>query len=127
MKSILLAAAIGVMSTGMAMADPVLGTWKTQVDDGAYAHIAMKKCGSSICGTIARTFTAGGETKSDNIGKKLVWDMKPDGANYYSGGKIWQPSTDKIYKSKMTLAGNRLKVAGCFGPICKKQTWSRIK
>jgi uncharacterized protein (DUF2147 family) len=126
MKTWITAAALGLAMAGAAMADPVLGTWKTQVDDGAYAHVKMAKCGQKICGTIAKTFNNSGEYKSANLGKKLVWDMTPGGDGYYKSGKIWQPSTDKTYKSKMTLSGSSLKVSGCVGPICKKQTWTRV-
>ncbi len=124
----ILAAAVGVISmAGAVWADPAEGVWKTQVDDGAYAYVQMTPCGAALCGTISRTFNGSGEYKSANIGKKLVWDMQPAGEGAYKSGKIWQPSTGKTYKSKMALSGNTLKVSGCVGPICKKQTWSRIK
>jgi uncharacterized protein (DUF2147 family) len=126
MKTLLTAAAALVLSVGAGFADPVEGTWKTQVDDGHYAHIEIAPCGAEICGVIARTFDANGEIKSANIGKKLVWDMSAAGNGAYKGGKIWQPSKDKVYKSKMALNGDTLKVSGCVGPICKKQTWSRV-
>ncbi|UOA27746.1 DUF2147 domain-containing protein [Pseudosulfitobacter sp. DSM 107133] len=127
MKRFIIAAAIGVVMAGAAMAEPVLGTWKTQVDDGAYAYVEFTPCGASLCATIAKTFNDTGEYKSPNLGKKLVWDMKADGGGNYSGGTIWQPSTGKEYRSKMVLSGNTLKVSGCVGPFCKKQTWSRVK
>ncbi|MGB3280225.1 MAG: DUF2147 domain-containing protein [Pseudorhodobacter sp.] len=127
MKKLMMAAAL-TLAAGMAQAeDSVLGTWKTQVDDGAYAHVKFTTCGAKLCGVIARTFNSTGEYKSPNIGKKLVWDMDSNGGGAYSGGKIWQPSTGKEYKSKMSLSGDTLKVSGCWGPICKKQTWSRVK
>ncbi|WP_370274314.1 DUF2147 domain-containing protein [Pseudooceanicola nitratireducens] len=116
-----------ILSAGAAHADPVEGIWKTQVDDGAYAHVTIAPCGGALCGTISRTFNADGEYKSANLGKKLVWDMQSKGGGDYRNGKIWQPSTDKVFKSKMALSGNTLKVSGCVGPICKKQTWSRVK
>jgi uncharacterized protein (DUF2147 family) len=119
-------AALALSATG-AMAEPALGTWKTQVDDGAYAHVEMAKCGSNVCGKIARTFNDTGEYKSENIGKTLVIDMKPGGSGNYAG-KVWRPSNDKIYIGKMTVKGNSLKLSGCVagGLICSKQTWSRI-
>ena len=126
MRKLVLAAAL-VLAGGAASADPVIGVWQTQVDDGAYAHVDMSVCGGKICGTIARTFNNSGEYKSPNIGKRLVWDMAPDGKGGYGGGRIWQPSTGKEYRSKMALAGNRLDVSGCVGPICRKQVWSRVK
>lgn len=102
------------------------GTWKTQVDDGAYAYVTVAKCGPALCGTIARTFNNAGEYKSQNLGKMLVWDMQPAGGGAYKNGQVWQPSTGKTYRSKMALSGNLLNVSGCIGPICKKQTWSRV-
>lgn len=127
MKHVMALATGLILSAGLAAADPVLGTWKTQVDAGNYAHVKMSTCGSKICGVIARAFDASGPIKTDTIGKKLVWDMVAKGGGSYKGGKIWQPSTDKVYKSKMSLKGNTLKVSGCVGPICKKQTWTRVK
>jgi uncharacterized protein (DUF2147 family) len=120
------AAALAVMATG-ALADPVEGVWKTQVDDGHYAHITMSPCGDMICGVISQAFDANGPIKSDNIGKQLVWDMKIKGKGAYNKGKIWQPSTDKVFNSKMALSGDVLKVSGCVGPICKNQTWTRTQ
>ena len=125
MKQLMIAAALAVLGSA-AWADPVEGTWKTEVDDGNYAYIAMATCGDKVCGTIAKAFDANGPIPSENIGKKLVWDMVPSGDGSYGSGKIWQPSTDKVYKSKMSLNGNILNVSGCVGPFCKKQTWTRV-
>ena len=115
-------------SAGAALADPVLGTWKTQPDDGAYAHIEMTRCGAAICGKIARTFTDSGEYASPNIGKTLVIDMVAQGDGHYTGA-VWRPSNDKIYTGKMDLDGNSLALRGCVagGLICSKQDWTRVK
>ena len=126
MRLILTAAFAALSFACAAMADPAEGTWKTQVDDGAYAYVKVSACGAALCGTISRTFNDTGEYKSKNLGKKLVWDMVPAGGGAYKSGKVWQPSTGKTYSSKMALSGNTLKVSGCVGPICKKQTWSRV-
>ena len=70
MKRTIIAAIVGIGFAGTAMAaDPAVGVWKTQPDDGAYAHVKMTPCGGAICGTIQRTFNASGEYKSENIGK----------------------------------------------------------
>lgn len=128
MKTFMMAAfATVALGVGAAAADPALGTWKTAVDDGAYAHVEMSKCGSNICGKIARTFNDTGEYASANIGKTLVIDMKPDGTGKYAG-KVWRPSNDKTYIGKMTVSGDSLKLSGCVagGLICSKQSWSRF-
>ena len=120
-----------VMLIGLALpalaADPVEGVWKTEVDDGNYAYVTFAPCGAELCGVISRTFNSDGEWQSANIGKRLVWGMTNAGNGKYSGGTIWQPSTGKEYRSKMVLNGNVLKVSGCVGPICKKQTWTRVQ
>ncbi|MWB77571.1 DUF2147 domain-containing protein [Pseudooceanicola sp. 216_PA32_1] len=116
-----------VLGAGMAAADPVEGLWKTEVDDGNYAIIDVSACGARICGVISRTFNADGEFKSEVIGRQIVWDMMPEGGGAYGDGKIWRPSNDKVYRSKMKMSGNSLKVSGCIGPICLGQNWTRVQ
>lgn len=80
MKRTLLAAALTLFGTA-AYADPALGTWQTEVDDGSFALIDMYQCGSAVCGKISRTFKADGtEYQSPNIGKQIVMNMVPQGA-----------------------------------------------
>lgn len=128
MKTFMATALAAIALAGAALADPVLGTWKTQPDDGSFAHIKMEKCGAAICGKIARTFNDAGEYPSPNIGKTLVIDMVAKGEGYYTG-EVWRPSNDKIYTGKMDLNGNTLALRGCVagGLICSKQTWTRIQ
>lgn len=118
---------LGVWS-GMAAADPIEGTWQTQPDDGAYALVEIAPCGPNFCGTIDRTFNAGGEYPSKNIGKTLVIDMAAAGAGAYKG-KVWRPSNNKIYRGKIALQGDSMRLSGCVagGLICSKQTWSRVR
>lgn len=128
MKHLLTAAAAVLALAGPAAADPVLGTWKTEPDDGSYAYVEMAKCGAAVCGRIARTFNSSGEYQSPNLGKTLVIDMVPSGGGSYAG-KVWRPSNNKIYTGKMDLAGSSLALRGCVagGLICSKQTWTRVK
>ena len=128
MKRFALALAGLVISAGAALADPVEGVWKTEVDDGAYAYIQMAPCGAAYCGVIAKTFNASGEYQSENLGKKLVIDMVPNGDGSYAGS-VWRPSNNKIYIGKMTLNGNKLKLKGCVagGLICSGQNWVRVQ
>jgi len=132
MKHLLIAALAGlglasVAMAGTASAEPALGIWQTEVDDGAYAHVEMAPCGAAVCGTIARTFNAQGEYSSPNIGKTLVIDMVPAGGGRYEGS-VWRPSNDKVYIGKMDVSGDTLALRGCVagGLFCSKQTWSRI-
>ena len=128
MKQWIMAAAMVLAGAGAALADPIEGVWKTQEDDGAYAHVRIAPCGSAYCGTIVRTFDANGEYKSPNIGKQLVRNMEPAGNGRYEG-KVWRPSNNKVYIGKIDLNGNAMKLAGCVagGLICAKQNWSRVR
>ena len=127
MKALTFAAGL-ILAAGAAFADPVEGTWKTQPDDnGNYGVVSIKTCGAEICGTLGQGYnSAGQKISSPNIGKRMIWAMKPQGGGQYSGGKIWAPDRDKTYNSKMTLSGNRLKVEGCVLGICRGQTWTRM-
>jgi uncharacterized protein (DUF2147 family) len=129
MKKTILATVVGITWAGAALAtDPAIGVWKTQPDDGAYAYVKMVPCGAAICGTIQRTFKDEGEYMSENLGKKLVIDMVPNGNGDYAG-KVWRPSNNKIYNGKMSVSGNNLKLSGCVagGLICSKQSWQRVQ
>ncbi len=112
-----------------AFADPVEGTWKTAPDDnGNYGFIKVSMCGAKICGVLAKSFDSKGtQLTTDNTGKKIIWDMVPQGDGYYSGGKVWAPDRDKTYSSKMTLSGNSLNIKGCVLGICRNGgTWQRL-
>lgn len=127
MKKFVLAAVASVLASAAA-ADPAVGTWQTEVDDGSFAYISMAPCGNAVCGTIARTFENGGtEYQSPNLGKQIVIDMVPTGGGEYEG-QVWRPSNDKIYIGKMTVSGDALRLRGCVagGLICASQNWARI-
>ena len=108
--------------------DPVLGIWKTEPDDGAFAHVELGMCGSLICGTIVRTFNSDGEYQSDNIGKDIVRDMAAQGNGRYSG-TVWRPSNNKLYKGRLVLKGTSLQMKGCVagGLLCASQNWERVQ
>ena len=130
MKQFFAAALLGLGLAGAAhAADPAVGMWQTQVDDGAYAHVEMAACsGGKVCGWIRRTFDDSGEYQGENIGKVLVINMVNQGDGSYEGS-VWRPSNDKTYIGKMELDGPALSLAGCVagGLLCSKQTWTRVQ
>ena len=114
----------------MVAADPIYGLWQTIPDDnGNFGHIEVQDCDGTICGVLMKSFdTAGKSIESDNIGKRIIWNMKSKGDGKYGGGKIWSPDTDKTYASKLELVGDELKVSGCVFIVCRDGgTWTRIK
>ncbi len=125
-KTLTVAVAL-VLAPFVALADPLEGTWQTEPDDGAYAHVQIAPCGANFCGTIERTFKDGSEYTSPNKGKILVIDMAPQGDGKYKG-QVWRPSNDKIYIGKIALNGDTVRLSGCVagGLLCSKQNWARV-
>lgn len=130
MRTFALAAVLAVFGTAALAADPVEGIWKTKPDDnGNFGHVQIRPCGELFCGTLIRAFDgAGKEIASDNIGKRIVWDMRAYGGGSYDDGKVWSPDRNKTYNSEMSLNGNSLTVKGCVLGICRDGgSWTRVK
>lgn len=123
-------------ATGMAAAlgtaisaEPALGTWQTEADKkGQIAHVEVTRCDAALCGEIVRTYDSEGERiTTENVGKRVFWDVKPTGDGEYRG-RAWVPAHDREYSAKMDLEGDdRLKVSGCLGPLCQSQLWARVE
>lgn len=107
--------------------EDLFGIWKTERNKkGSYLYVDIQKCEDKICGVIVDAFDKNDQQVTDypHLGKTMLWNMRPKGApNRWGKGGIWAPDTDKKYKSGMVLNGDKLKVSGCVGPICRKQTW----
>lgn len=129
MKTLILSAVAMLALTATAQADPVFGDWRTTADDnGNSGIIRVAACGDRICGTLVRALDASGaEMASDNVGKRIIWDMQAQGGGAYGKGKIWSPDRDKTYSSKMQLKGDSLAISGCVLVVCRDGgTWTRL-
>ncbi|MEO0958668.1 MAG: DUF2147 domain-containing protein [Pseudomonadota bacterium] len=127
----LTSAVVMTLMASSAAADGALGTWKTEAkDDGRYLHVTVAPCengADTLCGTIAGAF---GGADEGNIGRRILWDMEPDGENAWDGGKVWAPDDDKTYSGKMELkSADTLELSGCVlgGLICRGQDWARVE
>lgn len=116
-----------------ANADGVSGLYQTEAgDSGGVLHVAFEACAKDeglTCATIMAAFDKDRVEVADyaHLGKPIVWDMREIGGGKFGNGKIWDPSSDKTYKSKMRVRGTALRVLGCVGPICKTQNWQKVK
>ena len=119
-------------------ADTAVGRWKTETHD---AIIEIQRCGPSICGRILtsdalRTDPAMRDSKNPDAalrnrpirGMQILSGFTADG-NGWSGGKLYKADEGKTYSGKLTVTGpNEIKVRGCiFVPLCKTQTWTRVR
>lgn len=112
-RRVSLALAAAIMMAGAAHADPIEGNWKTQSGETA----AIGGCGGGFCITL----------KTGKYAGKRIGQMNAGGSGSYSG-TITDPTDDKTYKGKASLAGGSMKMSGCVlgGLFCKTQTWSKL-
>jgi len=111
------------------------GTYKTMPSKktGGWAHVKFGACKENkhlTCGTLVKAFSKDGNVIRDyeHKGKYVVWDMKKEGDNDFSGGKIKDYSDGKVYNSKLEiLTKNKIGVSGCVLFICQSQEWNKIK
>ncbi|PSJ38537.1 DUF2147 domain-containing protein [Allosphingosinicella deserti] len=125
----------------MAMAAPqdaAVGRWKTETRGGI---VEIQRCGASICGRLLtsdllRTNPNLKDARNSDAalrgrplrGLQILSGFKADGTGW-SGGKIYNAEDGKTYTAYVTPEGpNQLKVKGCvFRPLCKTQTWTRVR
>lgn len=119
-----------------ATADPLQGVWLTEAKT---AHILIDDCGDgSPCGQLIWVDPgSGADTKDANnpdpslkerplIGIPIVWGFRQAGTVWRSG-QIYNPEDGKTFKASLELTdANTLNVKGCFGPICRKNVWTRL-
>lgn len=131
---------IGALLAGApATAETVLGRWKTETHN---AIVEISRCGSSICGKILtsdaiRANPAMKDAKNSDAalrnrpiqGMQMFGGFKPDSDGVWSGGQVYNAEDGKTYSGKITpLGANQLKLRGCvFFPLCKTQTWTRVR
>jgi len=106
-----------------------IGVWQTEPSDKGYLHVSIEECDDALCGTILQAYDLEGAPLEgyEHLGENMLWDMKSTGESSWSGGKIWDPSKDKTYKSKMDVADDVLNVSGCIMVFCRAQTWERVQ
>lgn len=122
----------------LAHAGDAKGVWQSQSnEDGGFIHVELAPCSSDagkLCGTIIDAQNEdpaknNPQRRAELVGKVMINDMAPDGANEWGGGTIWAPDDEETYSSKMELDGDVLTVSGCVlgGLICRGQDWKRVK
>lgn len=62
--------------------------------------------------------------KKKVLGMEIIRNMIPD-EDEYSGGSILDPKVGRIYRCRLWLEDNNLKVRGYWGPFYRTQTWHR--
>jgi uncharacterized protein (DUF2147 family) len=88
-------------------------------------QVKFELCGDAICGNVV--WLKPGSDLNAKVGKRLFFDVRPSGANYWTG-KAASSDTGSIYSGKMSVEGSTLTTSGCIagGLICKSANWKRV-
>jgi uncharacterized protein (DUF2147 family) len=133
MKRLALFTALVVLTfSPPALAGDPAGDWL--VEDGS-AKIRVAICGGSLWGVVGWEKSPGKDTANpdpakrsrDTLGMPILIDMKPSGADKWSG-QIYNAKDGKMYQASVELQTEKaLKVRGCVlgGLFCGGETWSR--
>jgi uncharacterized protein (DUF2147 family) len=124
-----------------ALAQPVTGKWKTIDDETGEERslVEIFEKGGKLYGKVVRIFSRPDEDadpvcskcpENDDrynkkvIGMEILRGMEVSGREYVNG-EILDPKIGKIYRCKLWLNGQELKVRGYWGPFYRTQTWKR--
>ena len=104
--------------------------------------VRVRYCGSnSLCANIiglAQPLNKVGKPKTDHenpnpslrnrriMGLQVVSGMAPAGANRWKG-RIYNADDGGTYRAEMRLSGNSMILEGCWGPLCKKNRFQRVR
>jgi len=117
-----------VLAAAPATAQSILGTWLSPPDGKKQTgHVLVSRCGAAFCGKLVRTYDRNGAPiVTKNTGKMLFWNLVEVGPEAYGNGRVYVPIMNITAKAAIDVVGDRLLIRGCSGPICKKQTWTRV-
>ena len=129
-----------LMAAAMAAggADSAIGRWKTETKNGI---VEVAHCGTSICG---RLVTSDGikanpdlrdtQNKDASLRTRKLAGVQILGGftrteKEWTGGTIYNGDDGGTYKATVTPTdADHLRVKGCIvWPLCKSQTWTRIR
>lgn len=122
--------------------DPIVGKWKS-IDDRTgetKSVVEIYEDGGKIFGRVVKIFPGPYDDQDpvcdkcpkDDIrynkkiiGMEIIRSMKRSGEEYV-GGDILDPEEGKVYRCKLWLEENDLKVRGYWGPFWRTQTWKKV-
>jgi len=118
-------------------ADPVAGEWLTPTDGGKVRIGACPDNPQQMCGVVS-WLPADKRNDRDTrnpdaalrsrpiVGVTTVSGFKQAAPGKWTGGTLYDPSTGKTYKGKLSAnPDGTLKVEGCVLMICQAQIWKR--
>jgi len=135
---VLAAAAALAASTAQASPEALTGRWATPTRHGV---VEITPCGPSICGRLVDSDGLRANPQLRDIHNKdaaqngrplkglLMLQGFAPAANGWDGGTVYNAEDGGTYKATITMVdADTLKLRGCIvWPLCKSQTWKRLK
>lgn len=126
----------------LTLAQSVIGKWKT-IDDNtgeARSIVDVFERGGKVYGKITKLFRKPGEnpdpvcdeceTNDPRYLKKIIGMEFMEGLikddQEYGDGNILDPDNGKVYRCKIWIEDNQLKVRGYIGPFYRTQSWLKV-
>jgi uncharacterized protein (DUF2147 family) len=137
-RSLVLVAAAALAASAAHAASPAEGLWRTPSRNG---EVRISECGQALCGRLvdsdgirADPTLADTKNKDPALRTRTLKDMTllqgfTGGPDQWKGGTVYNPEDGGTYKGTIKLVGaDTLKLTGCIVfPLCKTQTWKRIR
>ncbi|MEM9859341.1 MAG: DUF2147 domain-containing protein [Bacteroidota bacterium] len=141
MKSLGLVFILLIISICAYSQNAVFGKWNTIDDETGEAKsvVEIYEREGEVFGKIIKLFPNGDEDpdpicnlcpeddprfKEKIIGMEIIKNLKRDGEEY-TGGTVLKPDEGKIFRCKIWLDGEKLKIRGYWGFFYRTQTWVR--
>ena len=121
-----------------AAASSVEGLWRTATDNG---EVRIEPCGDKTCGRLItsdrlKAFPDQRDVHNHNAslrnrtlrGVTIAQGFTGSGTKL-TDGTLYDPAGGGTYRGRMVLTGpDTLKLTGCIvAPLCRSQTWTRIR
>lgn len=130
---------LSMLAAAAAMSpDVALGRWRTETRNGI---VEVERCGASICGKLlssdglrANPNMLDSKNKDVSLRGRRLMNLQflggfTRGDREWDGGTIYNGDDGGTYKATVTpIDADHLKVRGCIvWPLCKSQTWTRVR
>ena len=121
-----------------AQSDGPVGLWQTPIHGG---QVRIAGCGQALCGTLVTSdnIRANPDLRDVNNSNRALRSRTvrnlallggfTGGPTEWTGGSVYNPQDGRTYHGRILLQGpNTLRLRGCvFVPLCRTQTWTRVR
>jgi uncharacterized protein (DUF2147 family) len=129
---------LAAMLAATPSADTAVGTWRSPTKN---AIIDVEKCGASLCGHLVSSDGIKADPGLKDVNNKdpklqnrplkgslMLSGFRRDG-NDWVDGSVYNGNDGRTYGGKITIIdANSIKLRGCvFVPLCKTETWTRVR